>query len=123
MANRTLTVKCKTKLNKDDTSPVTSTVTIEVDDDKALDAFASRAAIVAWQAIARAAGVIPEVATVTISELAKRTGGGFKATPESLANRGKKMPEAEYRQTLENLGLPKSEVDKMAKRQYPPVKK
>ena len=122
-ANRTIEVKCKTKLNKDDKSPVTSVVTITLDDEKATDTFAGRAAIIAWQALARMAGAIPATDTVSISELAKRAGGGgFKATPESLANRVRKMPEAEYRQTLANLGLPKVEIDKMARKQYPPTK-
>lgn len=121
--NRTIVVKCKTKLNKDDKSPVTSEVTIELDSEKDIDAFCGRAAIVAWQAIARTAGVIPVTDRVLVSDLAKRTGGGFKVTPESLANRVKKMPVAEYQLTLENLGLDKATVARMVKAHTAPVTK
>ncbi|SRR5258708_7066363 len=115
MANAQTVAKCKTKLDENDESPVTSQVTIVFDDEAATQKFAVRGAIIAWQSIQRAAGVIAESDTVQISELAKRTGAGFNATPESLANRVKKMPEAEYRQTLVNLGVDAKSVERMVK--------
>jgi len=99
MADVQKVVKCKTKLNADDKNPVSSELTIVFDDEKATHDFAARGAVIAWQALCRMAGVIPEAETVNISDMAKRSGGGFKATPASIANRVKKMPEAEYRET------------------------
>ena len=120
-ANQQLIVKCKTKLSKDDPAPVSSEVTIVFDDEKAMQAFAARGAVIAWQAIARMAGVIPESDTVNISDMAKRAGGGFKATPQSLANRVKKMSAEDYRGTLIALGLDAKTVDRMCKAYTAPV--
>lgn len=111
MANEKVTIELKTRLNKDEKEGTTSKVTIELDDDAALQKFALRSAGIAWQAIARAAGVIPATDTVKLSDLAKRQGGGFKATPESLANRIGKMSADDYRATLEKL-MPTFATDK-----------
>jgi hypothetical protein len=100
---------------------VTTNLTIVFDDPKATQAFAVRGATIAWQQRCHQAGTVPKEETVLISELAKRN-VGFKATPESIANKVRKMPEAEYRETLANLGLPKAEIDKLAREHYPPVK-
>ncbi|SRR6266478_7844945 len=115
MANTQKVVKCRTKLNADDKNPVTSEVTVVFDEEKATQDFAARGAVIAWQALCRMAGVIPEAETVNISDLAKRSGGGFKATPASIANRVKKMPEAEYRETLQSLGLDAKTIERMVK--------
>ena len=113
MANREIVVKCKTRLAAKGV-PVSSTVTIVLDSEKDVDAFAGRSAIIAWQAIERAAGGIPATDKVMISELAKRAGGGgFKVTPESLANRVRKMPVDEYRATLVNLGVSAKDIERM----------
>lgn len=115
-ATSSLEVTCKTKLNKDDANPVTSKVTIVFDNEKDTLAFAARSAIIAWQALQRDAGTISETDSVNVSELAKRSGrGGFKATPESLANRVSKMSIDDYRATLAKLGLDAKTIDRMAK--------
>jgi hypothetical protein len=98
---------------------VRSTVTFNFDDPKATTDFAARGALIAWQQLQRNAGVIVEEDNVSIADLAKRSGGGgFKLTPDSIAAKVKKMPVDEYRATLTNLGLPKSEIDKLVKKQY-----
>ncbi len=104
---------------KGDGGGVKTTLTIVCDTLDALKAFAKRGATIAWQQQCHAAGVVPATATVMLSELAKRSGHSFKATPDSLSAKIKKMPEAEYRATLEKLGLPKGEIDKLARKQYP----
>lgn len=109
-------MEIKTKLNKDDTSPVLTKLRIIFDDDKAAQKFAARAGAIAWQATARMTGAIPSTDEVLLSDLAKRqSGGGFKATPESLANRVAKMSNEDYVATLEKLGMDKATIAKMSK--------
>ena len=115
MANRKIEVKCKTKLNKDDTAPVESVLTIEIDDEGAADKFMARSVAIAWQSLCRAAGVIPEADTVKVSDMAKRQGGGFKATPASIANRVTKMSIEDYRATLAALKLDAKTIERMVK--------
>ena len=97
---------------------INTVLTIVFDDEKATQDFAIRGAVIAWQQRCHNAGVVPESETVLISELAKRSGGGFKITPDSIAAKVRKMPQEEYTQTLRNLGLPESEIVKLVKKQY-----
>lgn len=124
----TQTVTCKTRLNKDDTNPVTSSVTIEFDDETATQKFAVRGVIVAWQSMVRDAGVIPTSDTVKVSELIKRTVerhrlvvAQFKVTPDSIANRMVKMSDDDFRATLEKMGLDPRVVKQIMEKQRTPI--
>lgn len=89
--------------------------TVTLDDDKALRDFAERGMRVAIQALMRAEGKISPTYAITVSDLNKRSASPFKATPESLANKIRKMPEAEYRATLANLGINAKDIERMVK--------
>src|SRR3990167_8104830 len=109
-------LRCSTKPRGCTTGTVgkKTVLTVELDDNKALQAFAARGIVVAWQAIARMADSYPATDTVKISELVKRGArGGFKSTPSSMANRINQLPEVEYRATLRNLGMDEKTIDKM----------
>lgn len=114
------TRKVSTKVNAAATAVETS-VTVDftgVSQEK-LEELASATVIINEQAVWRTSGVIPGSATINVAEqLGRPRGGGFKATPESLAKRISAQPEAEYRETLKNLGLGEKEIDKMAKAKY-----
>ena len=114
----TMTWNMKTALSAADKKAGVRTetaCTVNLDDDKALREVAERGMRVAIQALLRAEGKIPTTYEIDVSELAKRSASPFKATPESLANKIRKMPEAEYRATLANLGVNAKDIDRMVK--------
>lgn len=118
MANDTMNWTMKTALSAADKKAgvrVETACTVTLDDDKALRDFAERGMRVAIQALMRAEGKISPTYNIAASELAKRSASPFKATPESLANKIRKMPEDEYRATLANLGVDTKSIDRMVK--------
>lgn len=110
-------VKARTRISKDATDKTETDLTILLDDPAAIIRFAARGAKIAWQQLQRNAGVVEDgEAEVSIGELAKREGGGgFKATPDSIANRVTKMPLEEYKATLAKLGIDAKSIEKLAK--------
>lgn len=112
----------KTRLNKDDKSPVETKALIDFADvtREELEQLAAATVIINQQAIYRTSGVIPATDTIKVrAQLDAPRGGGFKPTPENMAARISKMNAEGYRKTLEALGLPAKEVDRMVKAKFP----
>ena len=98
----------KTRIAKD--APIVETQLV-IDFDgvtpEQLHELAARSIIISTQALYRTSGKIPEMDTVKVADMLtrERTGGGKKATPESLAARVLKMPAEErmaFMRMLEN---------------------
>jgi len=78
--------------------------------------LASATVIINEQAIYRASGTIPEVATINVrAQLDAPRGGGFKVTPENLADRISKLSDEDYATSLTKLGLSEKQVAAMVK--------
>lgn len=86
-----------------------------------IEELAAATVIINEQAVWRTSEVIPPEATIKVAEqLGRPRGSGFKATPENMAARINKMGEAEYRETLVNLGgLSEKQIDQMVQKKYP----
>ena len=113
-SNQTISRTIRTRLDKD-AQPVPTDLTIEMDDPALLAEFAMRAAVIAAQAVYRAAGTIPTSDRMTLSELKKRaeaTRGTVRPTPGKVAGALEKMDDATRTATiaalLERFGGPAS---------------
>ena len=110
-----------TKLTKDGTA-VETKVTIDWSNVslEELQKLASATVIINEQAVWRTSGTIPTSATIEVrKQIDTPRGSGFKPTPENMAARINKLPEADYRAALANLdGLTEAMIEKMVKAKY-----
>lgn len=112
----------KTKLSANATESVQTEAVIDFEGvtQEELEALAAATVVINQQALYRTAGVIPKSDTISVrKQLDSPKGGGFKPTPEALSARINKMTAADYRATLEQLGLPEAQVDKMVSKKFP----
>lgn len=112
----------KTKLSKDDKVAVTTKATIDWSGvtETELQELAAATVVINQQAIYRTSGDIPATDTIKVREqLDRPRGGGFKATPESLAARISKMDVEGYRKSLKALDLDDKTIEKMVSKKFP----
>lgn len=105
---------------KGDKGGVKTVLTIVYDNEAATRLFARRSATIAWQQMQhslRASDstyVVPTVAEVIISELAKRERVGFKTTPDSVARKINAFVSIDdYAASLRKLGVNEQEVKRL----------
>lgn len=112
----------KTKLNAASTAAVETKATIVWDGVTAeeMQKLAAASVVINQQAIYRTSGVIPTQDTINVrQQLDSPKGGGFKATPDSLAAKAQKMDEKDYRALLTKLDLDQKSIDKMVAKKFP----